>query len=559
MRSAAAARVLAVWYPDWPIVATGGLSGPADPVAVVEDGRVLACSDAARRAGVRRGQRLRLAHRLCPELRLRERDPLAETRWFESVVAAVGAFTPRVEVLRPGLCVLPVKGPARYFGGEEALVGQVQRALAELGAERRPGGTADGGAGGGAGVPDRATDWGGPADDPSATPAPEEPSPPAVLPPGPRVGVADGVFAGVLAARAGVLVPVGRTAEFLAPYSVAVLEDEGLAELLVRLGLPTLGDFARLPAATVADRFGPAGRLAHRLARGLEARPPAAPLPGLDLAVEQRFDPPELLAEPLVFVGRALAERLHEALAGAGVACRRVSVEVGCADGSSAARLWQHEGRLSAPALAERVRWQLQAWQGAGTFAPAAGGFTVLRLAPEELVPDHGRQLALWGQTVVADRVERAAARVQALLGYGGLSRVERVGGRGPGEVLVRVPWGEQPLPAADLDAPWPGRLPHPAPGVVWPQPRPVAVLDAAGQPVGVSGRAEVTAPPCQLLLDGRLAVVTGWAGPWPAVEQWWDPELSRRRARFQVTLADGRALLLVLAGGGWTVEGSYS
>ncbi|MFE9425567.1 DNA polymerase Y family protein [Kitasatospora sp. NPDC006697] len=546
MRGSGAARVLAVWYPDWPIIASGGLSGPGDLVAVVEDGRVLACSDAARRAGVRRGQRLRLAHRLCPELRLREREPLAETRRFESVAAALGEFTPRVEVLRPGLCVLPVKGPARYFGGEEALVGLVQQALAELGAERRPVGGAD-----------RATDWGGPTD--TAAQAAEEPAAPALLPPGPRVGVAEGVFAGVLAARAGVLVPVGRTAEFLAPYPVAALEDEELAELLVRLGLPTLGDFARLPAATVADRFGPAGRLAHRLARGLEARPPAAPLPGLDLAVEHRFDPPEQLAEPLVFVGRTLAEQLHTALAGAGVACRRVSVEVGCADGSSAARLWQHEGRLSAPALAERVRWQLQAWQGAGAFAPEAGGFTVLRLVPEELVPDSGRQLALWGQTVVADRVERAAARVQALLGYGGLSRVERVGGRGPGEVLVRVPWGEQPEPAADRDAPWPGRLPHPAPGVVWPQPVPVSVLDAAGRPVGVSGRAEVTAPPCQLLLEGRLVVITGWAGPWPAVERWWDPELSRRRARFQVTLADGRALLLVLAGGGWSAEGSYS
>jgi protein ImuB len=542
----AAARVLAVWYPDWPIIATGGLAGPDALVAVVEDGRVLACSDAARRAGVRRGQRLRLAHRLCPELRLRERDPEGETRRFESVVAVLSGFTPRVEVLRPGLCVLPVKGPARYFGGEQALVGSVRQALDELGAERRTREAAD-----------RETDWGGPVTEPDE--GTEHRDQPAMLPPGPRVGVADGVFAGVLAARAGALVPAGRTAEFLAPYPVGALEDPALAELLVRLGLPTLGDFARLPAGTVTDRFGPAGRQAHRLARGLEARPPAAPAPGIELAVEHRFDPPELLAEPLVFVGRALAEQLHSGLAGAGLACRRVSVEVSCADGSSAARLWQHEGRISAPALAERVRWQLQAWQGSGFFAPTAGGFTALRLVPDELVPDHGKQLALWGQTVVADRVERAAARVQALLGYGGLSKVERIGGRGPGEVLVRVPWGEHPEPAADRDAPWPGRLGHPAPGVVWPVPVPVAVLDAAGQPVGVSGRAEVSAPPAGLLLDGRLLAITGWAGPWPAVEQWWDPELSRRRARFQVTLADGRALLLVLAGGGWAVEGAYT
>ncbi|WP_051969381.1 DNA polymerase Y family protein [Kitasatospora azatica] len=589
-----ALRVLVVWYPDWPIVATGGVGDdPRTPVAVVEGGRVLACSDSARLAGVRRGQRLRLAHRLCPELRLRERDPEAETRRFEPVVAAVEAFTPRVEVLRPGLCAIQVKGPARYFGGERALAGAVARALAVLGAERGelPGG------------PDRETDWGGPvagqdthvdqdthADQDAHvdqdTQAPAEQTPDDETAPRPRVGVADGVFAGVLAARAGVLVPAGRTAEFLAPYPVSVLADEPLAELLVRLGVPTLGDFARLPSGTVADRFGTAGQAAHRLARGLEARPPVTRTPGVDLAVEQRFDPPELLAEPLVFVGRALAEQLHQKLAGAGLACRRVSVEVTCADGSTAARLWQHEGRLSAPALAERVRWQLQAWQTSGQFAPrawgsrgpAAGGgspgpeaeawspgpeagvgFTALRLVPDELVADHGRQLALWGQALVADRVERAAARVQALLGYGGLSRVERVGGRGPGEVLVRVPWGEQPEPAADRDAPWPGRLTHPAPGVVLRTPLPVTVLDAAGQPVGVTGRAEVSAAPTQLVLNGRISVITGWAGPWPAVEQWWDPDAARRRARFQVTLADGRALLLVLEGGGWGVEAAYS
>lgn len=123
-------RVLVVWCPDWPVVATDPEAGPAGPVAVVDGGKVLACSNAARTAGVRRGQRLRLAQRLCPELTLRERDVEAEIRRFEPVVAAVEAFTPRVEVLRPGLCAIPVKGPSRYFGGEEALAARVHAAVA---------------------------------------------------------------------------------------------------------------------------------------------------------------------------------------------------------------------------------------------------------------------------------------------------------------------------------------------------------------------------------------------------------------------------------------------
>ncbi|MED7948601.1 Y-family DNA polymerase [Streptomyces sp. BE303] len=750
-------RVLVVWCPDWPVVAVerpgdagpavaagadgsigadgrpvaAGSAGGGIPVAVVEGGRVLACSAAARAAGVRQGQRLKLAQRLCPALELRDRDPEAETRRFEPVVAAVEAFTPRVEVLRPGLCAIPVKGPGRYFGGEEALAAKVQGAVTAALAAAVPTAAATDAGPAAAGRPVHPVDAESaagvrPAPDPgldpgtrpgtspddrgpapvaevaevvplhpadadadrtaprrrtagvdelfAATPAardgarggfarpaayppeparpdgrpeparpesrpdglgpaaahpPEAPHPaesrregarpqpdpsgpqpggPAAGRPGPpaaeglaaapapcgQVGVADGLFAAVLAARAGVLVPAGRTAEFLAPYPVAVLGDEVLAELLDRLGLPTVGAFAALPAEAVADRFGPAGTTAHRLARGLQPRPLVPRTGGPDLSVEQRFDPPEPLAEPLVFVARTLAERLHQRLAGAGLTCQRVAVEVECADGRTVARLWRHEGRLSATALAERVRWQLQAWQSTGTFDagpaggprgpdglrgpgsprgrrnprgpesrhdsedPGAGGFTALRLVPDDLTPDQGRQLALWGQAVADDRVERAVARVQAVLGHAGLRRIEPAGGRGPDEQAVRVPWGEPYDPDAPADAPWPGRLRDVWPTVVHRTPLPAAVLDADGRPVTVDGRAGVSARPSTVTVRGRQLAVDGWTGPWPAVEYWWDPARARRRARFQVTVAGGLALLLTVEGGVWLVEAGY-
>ncbi|MFB8238343.1 hypothetical protein ACFC58_17495 [Kitasatospora purpeofusca] len=660
---AATPRVLVVWCPDWPVVAVERPGEDRDVlVAVVEGGRVLACSAAARAAGVRQGQRLKLAQRLCPALELRDRDPEAEARRFEPVAAAVEAFTPRVEVLRPGLCAIPVKGPARYFGGEEALAAKVRAAVtaalavsaevvavavaeavtaAVAGPQEQPADAERGhsdGDGDGDGlaevVPLRPAAPAHPADAeragarrrtagveelfsaappardgarggfarPPAYPSapPSEPAPgasgpvpgaPAVVPPLGLVGVADGLFAAVLAARAGVLVPAGRTAEFLAPYPVAALGDAGLAELLDRLGLPTVGAFAALPAESVADRFGPTGTTAHRLARGLQPRPLVPRAEGPDLSVEQRFDPPEPLAEPLVFVARTLAERLHQRLAGAGLTCQRVAVEVVCADGRTVARLWRHEGRLSATALAERVRWQLQAWQSTGTFdhrgesrvgesrpggsrpggsrpgddhpgvGPEPGGFIALRLVPDDLTPDQGRQLALWGQAVADDRVERAVARVQAVLGHAGLRRIEPAGGRGPDDQVVRVPWGEPYDPAAPADAPWPGRvggLRDVWPSVVHRVPVPATVLDADGREVTVDGRAGVSARPVTVAVRGRELPVEGWTGPWPAVEYWWDQARARRRARFQVTVADGRALLLTVEGGAWFVEAGY-
>ena len=94
-------RVLAVWCPDWPVTAAG--IEAAVPGAVVVQGRIAACTAAARAEGVRRGQRLRDAQRRCPGLIVRDRDSGAEGRLFETVVAAVAELTPRVEVVRPGL------------------------------------------------------------------------------------------------------------------------------------------------------------------------------------------------------------------------------------------------------------------------------------------------------------------------------------------------------------------------------------------------------------------------------------------------------------------------
>ena len=149
------------------------------------------------------------------------------------------------------------------------------------------------------------------------------------------------------------------------------LAGQDLAGLLNRLGLRTLGDLAALPAGDVASRFGAAGETAHRLASGLGSRPLAVRPPAEDLSVTQEFDPPEPLAEPVVFAAKALAERMHEGLAARGLTCVRVQVRAISADGRESRRLWRHDGLLSAAALADRVRWQLDGWRVPASAAEA--------------------------------------------------------------------------------------------------------------------------------------------------------------------------------------------
>jgi protein ImuB len=119
----------------------------------------------------------------------------------------------------------------------------------------------------------------------------------------------------------------GRSRAFLAPLPVSVLDSPELADLLPRLGIRTLGEFTALPAAEVANRFGTAGVVAYRLARGLPPRPLAPRPPPADLSATQEFDPPERRAEPVVFAAKTLAERMHNGLAASGLACVRMQVQ----------------------------------------------------------------------------------------------------------------------------------------------------------------------------------------------------------------------------------------
>ena len=101
---------------------------------------------------------------------------------------------------------------------------------------------------------------------------------------------------------------------------------------------------------------------------------------------------------------------------------------------------------------------------------------------------------------------------------------------------------------------------PLPSPAMVHVDPLPVDVVDVDDRPVGVTGRGMATAAPARLSVPGRgWAVVSAWAGPWPADEHWWDSHRHRRRARFQVLLADGGAHLLAVEGGRWWLEEATS
>lgn len=167
-------------------------------------------------------------------------------------------------------------------------------------------------------------------------------------------------------------------------------------------------------------------------------------------------------------------------------------------------------------------------------------------------------------------RARRALIRVQGLLGQEAVQLPTLSGGRGPAERITLTPLGDEPVPAAAPDRPWPGRLPEPAPTVLRGTGEDdLELVDAQGNPVRVNSRGMFTAEPARLRGGGYRGALSWWAGPWPVDERWWDQGEDRpgRTARAQVLLADpdpgpgaapGTALLLCYRRRRWYVEGVY-
>lgn len=463
-----------------------------DPCQIVgEDGLVVAVNQAAGSSGVRIGMRRREAEGICPTVVSLDRDPGIEMAAFEAVVITVEDIVPRVEVVEPGLVMVPVAGAMAYYGGEGALVERVVAGLGNLTGS------------------------------------------------GFRIGLAAGPFASREAAKQATGDPpvfvVEDDAAFLASLDVASVGREELVATFRWLGITTLGELAGLPRGAIVSRFGRDGLEAHRRAAGEDHVVVPRDLPP-DLVVEERFSPPLNDMERAVFASSALANRLIGSLAPHGIAPYRVRVEAEAADGTIRSRTWRSADPFDDTTLADRIRWQLRAWvEGAG--AGIRGGLVAIRIEPADLSGE-GRQLPIDEDVRSAAETIRALSEVQAIVGPDGLLQASPQGGRDPGERVAWRRWGEEPsVPKRDPDAPWPGRLPAPSPSLVPPGPQPFPVEWDGGMPSRVR-------------LGNRWEPVLSWAGPWRKMGRWWEGESPADR--YQIVTSAGAFLCEVRENETW-------
>jgi protein ImuB len=381
-------------------VAAGGRETlAAGPVALApepgSDGCIGEASAAAEAFGVRAGLRLGEALARCPTLRLVAPDPAGVADEWDRLLLRLEGIGAAVEPGPPGAAWFAADGLRTIHGGRvEDVVAAARRAL---------------------GVPA-------------------------------RLGAAPSRFAALAAAsraraRRVELAPEGRArlAAYLAPLPVGLLrvrtETAALPELLVRFGIRTLGELAKLPPAALADRFGAAGPLARDLARGKDS--PLRPRSAAE-RLEERLDLPESASGPQLeralglLIDRLLARRDRR-----GRTMRAAVLAAELVEGGT----W----RVRVPfreALADPRRMRLVLVPRLDELpAPA----TALRLRAEGLGPPAGDQRSLLAEpaAVRAARLREAVRQARAVAGPEAALRILPVDpdSRVPERRLALTPW----------------------------------------------------------------------------------------------------------------------
>jgi protein ImuB len=331
-------RICSLWLPNLAIERWANGHAPpeealARPLVLTVEGRhgqlIHAATPAAATRGAAPGARLADARALDPALEAEPADVAGEAAWLRAAARWASRWSPLVEVDGSDALRLDVTGVAHLFGGEPALMADMERSFARMGVTAQVAVAPTAGAawalarygqplspcGRGRG-PLGVAEWEGEG---CAGPHQHTPHPSAAarLPPSPAGG--EGL------------------ASILAPLPVAALRLSPLAtHMLVRLGLKQIGDLAGVPRKSLARRFPKDEHPLDALDRALGRKPepltprPDDPPPRALLPIREPVVHPEAPAEAL----RQLVPRLAAELERRKLGARHLALTAFRVDGS---------------------------------------------------------------------------------------------------------------------------------------------------------------------------------------------------------------------------------
>jgi protein ImuB len=460
-------------------------------------GRVAEASRRARADGVAEGQTLTQARAACPDLLVLPRDEGAEGALQDArraVHEALLLVSPRVEWSGGGSFCIEATGLSALMGSERALLARAVEVLDDAGFVA-------------------------------------------------RAACASTRLAASIAARhrAGAcIVPAGGEGAFLAPLPLSSLPlgPETLRRFHL-LGIRTLGQFAKLPAEGLADRFGREVARWQRRARGEDP----APLPALRETklprVARELDDPIEGLQAVTFLLKSAVEDLCDELSQRGILAARLELAFELDGAPPDSRVLEPSRPLGSPrALLSLCRLELEERRVA---APLLG----LALGVLEERPARGLSDEMFGESLDPEALGAALDRVRALVGPQDVvapaprashRREARVGWEPFRLEPAREPARAKPEAAPDaltlLEEPCPGErlLEEPAPVLVR--------MPSEDRPGALHATACARAA---LGLPERIEIVQA-RGPRRLCGEWWDGGADVDRDEWLLIGSDGGA-----------------
>jgi protein ImuB len=539
-----ARRIASLWFPRLAAERRLRLLGPVTaPFAVVAEARgalhLASLSVEAEAAGLSRGMGLADARAICPTLATAAADPPGEAAFLAALRRWAMRYSPWVAAEGAEAMVLDVTGCAHLFGGEAAMLADMQARLAAAGLTvraacadtrgaawalaRYAAGEAPGRSGGAVAVDAPASRVRNPA-------AAVRPSAAAPMP------------------RPPVIAPAGHTRAMLAPLPVAALRlSPEAVEGLARLGLRCVGEIAGLPRGGLARRFGI--ETMRRLDQALGAEPEPVAVAGPEPVRAVRLSLPEPISrtDDVAAALDRLLGRLAAHLDAAGAGARRLRLTVRRVDGRDAAV----EIGLARPSRDVGLIARLFA-RPVGEI-DAGFGIDALRLEAVETEPlapvQHRGHLAA--------RAE-AEARATAGGGEGFAALLSKLGNRLGFERLERYLPADSHIPARAFTV---ASAAFAAPAEGWPappRPRPILLFD----PEPITPEAPGT-PPGAFRWRARTHRTARAFGPERIAPAWWlddPPWRTGPRDYWRVETATGLRLWLfhTAQDGAWQAEGEF-
>ncbi len=246
--------------------------------------------------------------------------------------------------------------------------------------------------------------------------------------------------------------PPGGTREFLAGLPVEALGRPALADLLRRLGVRTLGDFAALPAG---GRAGPVRLRRRRWRTGSPAagttarsrsgsRPPTWTSPPTTTSRSTGSTPPR--SPPGRSPSGCTSGWPGTGWPAPGSASRRSPRTARSCTGSGGTTACSPPPPSPTGSAGSSTAGSPAATAGAGRARPARPpGSSGCGWCPTGCSPSAGLQPGLWGEAgEERERAHRALSRVQGILGPEAVVTAVLGGGRSPADQMRLVPWGDE-------------------------------------------------------------------------------------------------------------------